>query len=143
MSNITTPPPANLTAGWYPDQTMNNTQRYWDGVSWTSHIAPAPPTVAPAAAPDADISHRRTAAVVALVIVGIVVGLVSSNIAEADAPLLLAVATPFIIVEMIAKILEFTLRGTPDWFAMRFEEVRLSAASSPLPSSRATKQHTT
>lgn len=28
-------------AGWYADESMANTQRYWDGSSWTGHVAPA------------------------------------------------------------------------------------------------------
>jgi hypothetical protein len=35
-------------AGWYPHTSMVGTQRYWDGSSWTSHVAPTTP---PAAAP--------------------------------------------------------------------------------------------
>jgi hypothetical protein len=27
-------------AGWYPDQNMPGTQRYWDGSKWTEHVAP-------------------------------------------------------------------------------------------------------
>ncbi len=30
------PPP-----GWYPDPAMAGTRRYWDGVTWTDHVAPA------------------------------------------------------------------------------------------------------
>ncbi|WP_148613773.1 DUF2510 domain-containing protein [Nocardioides rubriscoriae] len=29
--------------GWYPDQTMTGSQRYWDGTSWTEHVAPMTP----------------------------------------------------------------------------------------------------
>src|SRR5207248_9339286 len=29
------PPP-----GWYPDPPMPGTQRYWDGATWTAHVAP-------------------------------------------------------------------------------------------------------
>lgn len=42
-----TPPPDNHTpAGWYPQP--DGTQRYWDGTSWTQHVADAPPLSAPA-----------------------------------------------------------------------------------------------
>ncbi len=27
-------------AGWYPDQSAPGMLRYWDGVTWTSHVAP-------------------------------------------------------------------------------------------------------
>lgn len=42
------PPPSSVPAGWYPDP-QNRGQRYWDGVSWTQHVAPN----APAAPPEA------------------------------------------------------------------------------------------
>jgi uncharacterized membrane protein YhaH (DUF805 family) len=29
--------------GWYPHPRMADTQRYWDGERWTSHIAPMAP----------------------------------------------------------------------------------------------------
>lgn len=28
-------------AGWYPDSSMVNTVRYWDGLEWTDDVAPA------------------------------------------------------------------------------------------------------
>lgn len=44
-----TPPPT--PAGWYPDHTMADTLRYWDGTAWTDHVAPASnQSSAPAAA---------------------------------------------------------------------------------------------
>jgi len=43
---MSTPP-----AGWYPDPHMANTQRYWDGLQWTGHVAPLGPTV-PTSAPE-------------------------------------------------------------------------------------------
>lgn len=30
-------------AGWYPDESMANTVRYWDGSTWTGQVAPATP----------------------------------------------------------------------------------------------------
>ena len=27
-------------AGWYPHPTMTGTQAYWDGGTWTTHVAP-------------------------------------------------------------------------------------------------------
>lgn len=46
-------------AGWYPDPSNAAAQRWWDGVQWTEHVAPAAPVVpveqvapaAPVAAP--------------------------------------------------------------------------------------------
>jgi hypothetical protein len=36
------PPP-----GWYPDETMSATQRYWDGQRWTDQVAPTAPAPTP------------------------------------------------------------------------------------------------
>ncbi|MDN4160420.1 hypothetical protein [Nocardioides abyssi] len=76
---------------------------------------------------NAVISRSRTVAACAFVGVGFVSGLVLSVFMEEDAALLIAVATPFVILEVMAKILEFILHGndTPDWFAERFELVRI------------------
>jgi hypothetical protein len=42
------PTSATAAAGWYPDPVTPSTVRYFDGVSWTPHVAAAP-TVAPVA----------------------------------------------------------------------------------------------
>jgi hypothetical protein len=45
------PPSADglgVQPGWYPDQ--NGATRYWDGVRWTEHVWPAPPSAGTAAA---------------------------------------------------------------------------------------------
>ncbi|WP_230674200.1 DUF2510 domain-containing protein [Rathayibacter sp. Leaf248] len=34
---------SNIAPGWYTDPTHTNTQRYWDGRTWTSQTAPATP----------------------------------------------------------------------------------------------------
>jgi hypothetical protein len=34
------PPPTPVPAGWYPDPTSGQLQRYWDGTNWTEHTAP-------------------------------------------------------------------------------------------------------
>lgn len=35
--------PVSTKAGWYPDPTQPQTQRYWDGDAWSEHRAPLPP----------------------------------------------------------------------------------------------------
>ena len=40
---------ANPAPGWYPDPSMRDTQRYWDGARWTEHVAPVNAGPAPAA----------------------------------------------------------------------------------------------
>jgi hypothetical protein len=42
------PPPAAAMPppGWYPDPTMAQTQRYWDGAKWGDHVAPMQNTTA-------------------------------------------------------------------------------------------------
>jgi hypothetical protein len=37
---IPPPPPTPVPAGWYPDPTTGQLQRYWDGTRWTEHTAP-------------------------------------------------------------------------------------------------------
>lgn len=77
-----------------------------------------------------DISTPRTIAACVLLGTGVVGGLVSADFMEEDAPLLIAAATGFVIVEVIAKVLEFILNGNddPDWFATKFEPVRIATA---------------
>lgn len=36
------PAPPAIAPGWYPDPTGIPAQRWWDGVGWTGHSAPAP-----------------------------------------------------------------------------------------------------
>ena len=38
MTTTSTPP-----ANWYPDPAGSGNHRYWDGVGWTTHLAPQPP----------------------------------------------------------------------------------------------------
>lgn len=37
---MNTPPAQNPPAGWYPDPYDGTKQRYWDGTTWTEHVAP-------------------------------------------------------------------------------------------------------
>ncbi len=64
-------------AGWYSDPEGSGGQRYWNGESWTDHRAPDAeiPAAAPAAPRsglDPKVIIGLAAAVVALVIVGVV-----------------------------------------------------------------------
>jgi hypothetical protein len=36
-------PPALAPAGWYPHPEVAGAQRYWDGRTWTDHVAPGQP----------------------------------------------------------------------------------------------------
>lgn len=47
MSDHIRPP----VAGWYPDPGGQPGQRYHDGLRWTQHFAPTPPSVPPPPAP--------------------------------------------------------------------------------------------
>ena len=37
---------AGPAAGWYPDPERNDRHRYWNGTSWTTHVAPVAPVAA-------------------------------------------------------------------------------------------------
>lgn len=57
-----TPPPdpatkAKAPAGWYPHPSMADTQRYWDGETWTDHIAPG--AASPVSAPQQSADPRH------------------------------------------------------------------------------------
>jgi hypothetical protein len=43
---VTITPANQPKADWYPNPEDASSLRYWDGVAWTDHLAPAPP-VAP------------------------------------------------------------------------------------------------
>ncbi|MFE3279562.1 DUF2510 domain-containing protein [Nocardia sp. NPDC059239] len=36
------PPPAHVTAGWYPDPDRRMAQRCWDDARWTEHSTATP-----------------------------------------------------------------------------------------------------
>lgn len=68
------------SAGWYPHPEMTNTQRYWDGQSWTDHIAPLD-TASPTPPKEEIEKHGGLFAVglvtaIILPIVGFVIGIV-------------------------------------------------------------------
>jgi hypothetical protein len=71
---MSTPPP-----GWYPDQSMPNTPRFWDGTHW-SPTAVAP--LAPAAGAQSDNRSIVTFGIIMaffLPIVGFIIGLTQIN----------------------------------------------------------------
>lgn len=70
-----TQPPAN----WYPDPQQPAQLRYWDGVQWTSHVAPgqtpAPAYGSPAASSTAPTPKQRmSGGAIAAIVVGCVAG---------------------------------------------------------------------
>ncbi|SEE32226.1 DUF2510 domain-containing protein [Ruania alba] len=59
---------SDQAAGWYPDPSGENQQRYWDGDSWTDYYAPALPTAEEPTGPQtahedypylAGVTHQR------------------------------------------------------------------------------------
>jgi hypothetical protein len=65
--NMSDPP--SVPAGWHNDPTLPETQRYWDGVSWSEHlraVVPPPSPLAPAAS-NGFSTAGLTCALVALV----------------------------------------------------------------------------
>lgn len=68
-------------AGWYADPQMANTQRYWDGSSWTDHRAPltqAATSPGPGPAANGVITFGVLCAIF-LPIVGFIIGLTQIN----------------------------------------------------------------
>ncbi len=55
----TTPP------GWYPDPSEPGRQRYWDGASWTQHVAPVATLVSPNPAINAPTPQRTNGLAIA------------------------------------------------------------------------------
>jgi hypothetical protein len=66
--------------GWYPDPKMADTRRYWNGESWSEHVAPAPPAVTYVATVPGGVSPGLEAAgwltAIAMPLVGFIIGLV-------------------------------------------------------------------
>jgi uncharacterized protein DUF2510 len=63
----------NAAAGWYPDVRVAATVRYWDGSTWTQHVAPMAPH--PPAATEEKIQIGGV--VIAVIpVIGVVVGLI-------------------------------------------------------------------
>jgi MFS family permease len=65
MSDLSPQGSSNLQstpAGWYPDPSLPNTQRYWDGQAWSQQVAPL------AATYGAPVSETSLYAILALVL---------------------------------------------------------------------------
>ena len=60
-------PTNQVTAGWYPDPSGRHQVRYWDGSSWTDHVADSgmqsfdPPTLSPGQTPGTTPLQTSTA----------------------------------------------------------------------------------
>lgn len=71
-------------AGWYPDPTQVDIQRYWDGEHWTNQRAPAP---AAAASPPANVGNDRIRRNLGLMLIGLLgLGLFLVGTAGEDDP---------------------------------------------------------
>lgn len=68
--------PRNVAPDWYPDPSMANTLRYWDGQKWTDHIAPVSEPNGDPSGHMASTAQSRTIAV--MIVVGAVIGLIMS-----------------------------------------------------------------
>lgn len=74
MVSETSGPPA----GWYPHPTMSGTQRYWDGKTWTDHIAPGiqPAPVVPAQSDHGGLIAAGIVTAIFIPFVGFIIGIV-------------------------------------------------------------------
>lgn len=70
QSQVTPEAPAAIPPGWYPDPSGGAQQRWWNGATWTEHVAPHGAQHATAAAGPAPRKKRLPT----LAVVGIVVG---------------------------------------------------------------------
>ena len=95
-------PPAQPSAGWYPDPQLAQTLRYWDGASWTEHRAPQQPGVPagyqpayPQAAPATESMTAGYVLAVLLPIVGLIYGLAKWRVGGA----------PVVVASIVAWVL--------------------------------------
>lgn len=65
------PPP-----GWYPDPRLAGTQRYWDGMGWTGHVAAARPPVSMSEGPSGPLIGIGWTMTLFFPIVGLILGIV-------------------------------------------------------------------
>lgn len=104
-------------AGWYPDPEHFGHLRYWDGVRWTDHRAPAQssPYAAPTAHPAAAANPANTLSILGIVFggiafllfpvlfgpAGLILGAVGLTKGEKLAPVALAVAGAGLVVGIV------------------------------------------
>jgi len=67
-------------AGWYADSNMANTQRYWDGKSWTDDVAPLGASQQPASSKPEQQSQLVTVGILAASIVGVIMAMQSASL---------------------------------------------------------------
>lgn len=66
-------------AGWYADPSMSGTQRYWDGSSWSDHVAPLHTNEGKAISQSSDETGLVTAGIITALIIpviGFIIGIV-------------------------------------------------------------------
>lgn len=76
-----TSPPTAPTPGWYDDPNMTGTVRYWDGASWSEHVAPRGQMGAPRTRSEEQSTNGAVLVIgwlssILLPIVGLVIGCV-------------------------------------------------------------------
>jgi hypothetical protein len=92
MSDTTTPPRPDAPAGWYPDPSQAETQRYWDGENWTDQRAPLAPSLAAGADRGISLSTRLV-----LGVLGAVAALIAVFLPHAESSGVLKIANNTLI----------------------------------------------
>jgi|GEM_PF-1895547 VIT1/CCC1 family predicted Fe2+/Mn2+ transporter len=62
--------------GWYADESMADTRRYWDGLHWTEHVVPAQESDAHQGPPGSDhVANGVLKAICQLALIGVACGI--------------------------------------------------------------------